>query len=135
MEDLVDLLDEIFLEERKCSKDEAFARFKRACTVAYSVSRQALTVDDPQIMTLIGNAHHHTNTSSGVTAAAGCLIMQAASEFLEIEQERDPEKFKTQFIFCLDKAVQLAGSGIEETHDARTEQSAQKRSTQSSATS
>jgi hypothetical protein len=134
-EGLFALLEEIMTKETFCSKEEAFDRFKRACRVAYDVSRNGLDPANPRIMGLIGTAHHNTNEGSGVNAATGCLIMQAASEYLEIEQNRDPVKFRTQFIFCLDKAVQAAGVGIEETHDARTKQSAEERSTQPPATS
>ena len=135
MEGLGDLLEEIMQEDTTVSVEETEQRYKRACHVAYSVTRNALTVDDTQIMTLIEHAHHNTNTESGVPAAAGCLIMQAASEYLDIEQRRDPERFKTQFIFCLDKAVQDAARGIKEEHDARTKQSAEKRTARPSATS
>lgn len=135
MEGLAELLEEFAGEERLVSTEEAERRFGEACRLAYGVTRTAVEAEAKLIDKLIGSAHINTVQSDGVDAAAGCLIMQAACEYLQIDQQKDPERFKTQFIFCLDKAVQMAGEGMRETHDARTKQSAKERAAQSPATS
>lgn len=132
MEGLAELLDEIMNEETTCSTEEARKRFKSACSLAYGVTRNGLDEDKPLIADLLGHAHHNTVTSSGVTAAAACLIMQASVNYMEMEQKKDPAKFKKKFILHLDNAVQSAGFAIEETNEARTKQSAKKRSSEPS---
>lgn len=135
IEGLRELLEEIGKDESVCSTEEAYTRFKRACRVAYDVTRNAIDEKELLIADLMGHAHYNTVHNSGVMAAAGCLVMQASINYLEMEQRKNPADFKTKFIFCLDTAVQSAGRGIEEEHDARTKQSAEKRSTQSPSTS
>lgn len=133
MEGLTELLDEIFKTE--VTDEEIQHRFEHACKLAYRITRYALKYEKPLSGGLLKIACAHMESGkSSMDGTAGAIIMEATSEYLDLKQQQNRELFKKEFILALDLAVQSTRRHIEESYDTRTEQSAEKRSTQSPTT-
>ncbi len=133
--DVEELLQEIEAAmSQSCPKEEAFARFKRGCALAYNVTRTTLSMEDVLAGELLDSSIERMG-APGINGIAAGLLCRAMCHYIDVEHSGDREAFKTKFIAALDKAVQELGEVLEESHDASTEQSTQVSSDQPPATS
>ena len=129
VEELVSIIEQIANgKPAMVTMEQAEARFRKGCRLAYKVTRNVLDMEKPLAGQMLGTASEKLHTEHGTNAICSALILQAFAYYLEVEQGADREGFKTKFILSMDKAVQALSHGMRETHDAWTEQSTQERS-------
>ena len=129
-EELVELLDKLFESHEPFTTEEVDERYRRACRLAYGVTRNSFTSDDVPMRIMLGTAFDHIKNSGGIQAAAGALLLDAASRFLDDRMAEDLERFKTQFIHALDESVQVAHVQLGKCNDTSTKQSTEECSAQ-----
>lgn len=108
--------------------EEAEARYRRGCRLAYNVSRNTLDDERNLAHCMLVAASERLHGEHGLNVTCAALLLQAFAFYIEVEQGADKEAFKTKFILSLDKAVESLGHEMRETHDTWTEQSTQERS-------
>ncbi len=112
--------------------DEISQRFSDLCRGVYTSVRKSFETEKSHC--LLRGVIEGYDRPDGI--GASCAMLHVAFEtYIKLKMEEDFEKFKKEFIFAVDKAVELTHKELLKVHEARTKPSTSDGSSESSETS